>query len=65
MKNTRKTENESYRGFVDVPVKFVLEIFHQKSKIDTTIAENALRRNYSNIPCVTFRKMFRKETIIQ
>ena len=29
MKNIRKAEKASYRGCVDVPVKFVLEIFQR------------------------------------
>jgi len=65
MKNIRKFEKMSYEGCVDVPVKFVLENFQKKSKINTTIPEKALRRNYSNISRLSFRKMLRKKTIRQ
>jgi len=41
-------------------MKLVLEIFQKESKLNTAIAENALLRNNSNIPRVSFRKELRK-----
>jgi len=41
-------------------VKLVLEIFQKENKLNIAIAENALLRNDSNIPRVSFRKELRK-----
>ena len=41
-------------------MKLVLEIFQKESKLNTAIAENALLRNDSNIPRVSFPKELRK-----
>jgi len=42
-------------------VKLVWEIFQKESKLNTAITENALLRNDSNIPRVSFRKKLRKK----
>ena len=41
-------------------MKLVLEIFQKENKLNIAIAENALLRNDSNIPRVSFRTELRK-----